>query len=389
MPLRVLPEKPRLPKAGKTVLDGVGVPVFGARHGSVETVDWSALHKDYRRNPLVSFLRHRRWVYATACTDRLFVALAIVDGGVSGTAFCMITDLETGEVIANSSRPGGTRPLVQVSDNPTEGLLASYRLPGTEYRIYREAGSSETKISVRLRNTAESLPGLRWVPGITSIPVLRDLPTASTRPWLEVELTLESTVAPPLTAISQVEADGGLVTSTVKSAAMNSWGTVTIHGEKSGEAPRTLSLDNGTGGMDYTNGFLPRHTAWHWAFTTGRLGDGRLFGLNLVSEFSGIGDNAHENGVWLDGALVPLSPSVRVIFDKSDLTKPWTVRTVDGSVHLSFQPLTVYREGLNLGLIRSKFVQPTGLFTGHVMVEGERVVIDRMPGVVENQDIVW
>jgi len=386
---QILPPKPRLPRAGKTVLDGRGIPVFGTRHGSVEKVDWSALAPEHRRHPVLSFLRHRRWVYATAATDRIFVALAIVDGGISGTAFCMITDLETGETIANSSRPGASRPLVQVSDHPGEGLSASYRLPGTEYRIERVPGSSETRISVRLRSTKESLPGLRLIPGIGSIPLLRDLPTATTKPWLDIDLTLEPTVAPPLTAISPVKADGGLVTSTIKTAAMNTWGSITLHGADAAQPPRTLSLDGGTGGMDYTNGYLPRHTAWQWAYTTGRLADGRLFGLNLVSQFSGIWDEAHENAVWLDGALVPLDRGARVLFDKHDLMKPWTIRTVDGSVHLQFQPLAVHREDLNLGVIRSRFVQPTGLYTGHVMVEGERVIVDRMPGVVENQDILW
>ena len=386
---QVLPAKPRLPRAGKTVLDGLGVPVFGARHGSVERVDWSSLAADYRRHPVLSYLRRRRWVYATATTDRLLIALAVVDGGVTGTAFCMITDLRTGQTIIDSSRPGGVKPLVHVGDQPAQGLNANYRLPGTEYRIAREPDSNEVRIAIRLRSTAESLPGLRWIPGIRRIPVARDLPTASTAPWVDVDLTLEPTVAPPLTAISKVDADGGLVTSTVKTAAMNAWGTVTIHGSDPEEAPHTLSLDAGTGGMDYTNGFLPRRTSWRWAYTTGRLGDGRLFGLNLVSEFSGIGDAATENAVWLDGALVPIDPRVRVIFDRRDPHRPWTVRTVDGSLHLHFAPLAVHDEALNLGVLRSRFVQPTGLYSGHIMVEGERIVLDRMPGVIEDQDILW
>jgi hypothetical protein len=298
----------------------------------------------------------------------------------------MITDLVTGEVIAGSSRPGGTGPLVTVNDHPLEGLKASYRLPGTEYRMERAPGSSETRIKVRLRRTAASLPGLRWVPGIATVPVLRDLPTASNEPWLDIDLTLEAGVAPALTAVSPVHADGGLVTSTIKTSTMNSWGTITLHGEG---APQTLSLDGGAGAMDYTNGFLPRHTYWQWASSTGRLADGRMFGLNLVSQFAGVGDDTAENAVWLDGALVPLDPGCRVLFDKHDLSKPWTIRTVDGGVHLQFQPLSIHRESLNLGLIRSRFVQPTGVFTGHVMVEGERIVLDRMPGVVEDQDIVW
>ncbi len=385
---RVLPPKPRLPRSGKTVLDGLGVPVFGARHGAVERVDWSALSAEHRRHPVVAFLRHRRWVFATATTDRHLISLAIVDGGITATAFCMVTDLVSGETLVDSSRPGAG-PLAHVGDQPLEGLQASYRLPGTDYRISTEPGSREVRIRVRLRKTSESLPGLRWVPGIRNVPVARDLPTASARPWVDVDLTLEPTVAPPLTAISRVDAHGGLVTSTMKTAAMNAWGTVTVHGEDPEAAPRQVLLDGGTGGLDYTNGFLPRHTRWRWAYATGRLADGRLFGLNLVSEFSGIGDEAVENAVWLDGALIPMDPKVRVLFSRRDLHAPWTVRTLDGSIHLSFAPLAVHDEALNLGLLHSKFVQPTGHYTGHITVDGEQIYIDRMPGVIEDQDIRW
>lgn len=386
---QVLPPKPRLPRSGKRVLDGVGTPVFGARHGAVDLVDWSALADEHRPSPINTALRRRRWIYATAATERHLIVVAVVDAGVSGTAFCMVTDLVTGEQVVDSSRPGALRPLFHVGDQPLAGLTATYRLPGTDYRISTEPGRNEIRIQVRLRRTSQSLPGLRYLPGIKRIPIARDLPTASSQPWVEVDFTLEPTVAPALTAVTPVSAHGGLVTSTTKTAAMNAWGTVTVHGEVPDSAPRTISLDGGTGGMDYTNGFLPRHTHWRWAYSTGRLSDGRLFGLNLVSDFSGIGDNSCENAVWLDGALVPLDPRVRVQYDPDDLHQPWTVRALDGSVDLRFEPLAVHDEGLNLGVLRSKFIQPTGHYTGHVTVEGERIEIDRMPGVIENQDVIW
>jgi hypothetical protein len=383
----VVPAKPRLPRTGRTVLDGLGRPVLGARHGAPDVVDWSALAAQLRPGRVAGMLRHRRWVYAVAATDELLVALAVVDGATTGTAFCMVTDVRTGEVLVDSSRPGANGPLVEVSDHPAEGLDASYRLPGTDYRIVRQRGSSQTQIRVRLRRTRDSLPGLRLVPGISSAPWLRDLPTAQSRPWVDIDLVLESGVAPPLTAVSQLDVEGGLVTSTVKTAAMPAWGTVTVHDDEQGV--RRCSLDGGTGGLDYTNGYLPRRLQWQWAYATGRLADGRLFGINLVSNFSGTGDAPAENAVWLDGALVPLDPRARILHDPGDRTRPWLVRTVDSGVHLRFTPVAEHSESLNLGVLRSRFVQPTGTFDGHVMVEGQRVEVSGLPGVVEDQDILW
>lgn len=383
---KVVAPQQSLPVAPKSVLDETGHPNYGSFHGAIPKVDWSGLVATLRKDPVTSFLRHRRWVYAMAATDEILVAVAVMDAGATGTAFTMVTDLKTGEVIADSSRPGATGPLVHVSDEPGEGLLASYRLPATHYEITREPGSKETRFLITLDRTSAALPGLRWLPVVSDLPVIRDLPTARRAPWLQVDLTLESGASPDLSVISPIEAEGGMTHSTVKSAAMNAWGTITIHGEG---GPQVLPLDGGIGGMDYSNGFLPRHTRWQWAYGTGRLQDGRVVGFNLTSEFSGIGDKSGENVLWLDGRVIPLDSRARLLFNATDESKEWIVRTVDGSVHLQFKPLATHVESLNLGLIQSNFRQPTGTFSGHIDIDGERVLVDRIPGVAEDQDIRW
>ena len=40
-------------------------------------------------------------------------------------------------------------------------------------------------------------------------------------------------------------------------------------------------------------------------------------------------------------------------------------------------------------LVKSRFVQPVGLFRGHVKVQGERYPFERVPGVTEDQEILW
>ena len=376
---------PELPHIGANVIDDSGRPTPGAFAGAVGTVDWSPLAAPYGLNPVNRFLRHKKWVYAVAATDDLVLALAVVDAGPTGTAFVMLTDLNTGDVVADSSRPG-SGPLVRVGPHSGEGLSAQYRLPGTNYRLRWDEGSDQVRITVSLTSTAGALPGLHSIPGLSRVPGLSALPSGKQQPWLEVDLSLETTDAEAITAISRVEQDHPMATSTVKTSALPAWGTVTVHGP---DGPSFHSLDGGLGGYDYTNGFLPRHTSWRWAYGITRLEDGRRLGLNLVSGFSGIGDHTAENALWLDGRLLPLDPAARIEFTEGAHDQPWTIRTLDEAVNLRFIPVASHKEGLNLGVVRSHFLQPSGWFEGTIAVDGERLDVRRMPGVVEDQDILW
>jgi len=44
---------------------------------------------------------------------------------------------------------------------------------------------------------------------------------------------------------------------------------------------------------------------------------------------------------------------------------------------------------LNLGVVRSRFLQPVGEFRGTLALAGQTVSLDGLPGVVENQDVLW
>lgn len=382
----VVAPKPRLRRVGSAVLQRDGHPSFGARHGIVGVVDWDGISQRYALGGVEAHLRHKRWVYVVASTEQVQVAAAIVDAGAAATAFVMVTDLATGEVLVDSSRPGGLGPMVTVGEKPGEGLLASYRLPGTEYAFAREEGSSETTFRIRLADTFNSLPGLHSIPIVSQLPGVSLLPTGKQRPWVEIDLTLEHGVTPGLTAVSAVRGERTTVTATVKTAALPGWGEIRVHGDKG--KITTISLDGAMGGYDYTNGFLPRRTQWKWAYGTGRLADGRTFGLNLVSGFTGIDDKVSENVLWLDGDLVPITSPVRIV-RPGDASQTWTARTLDGSLHLAFVPIACHRESLNLAVIQAELVQPAGHFSGHVTVDGERVDVNRIPGVVEDQDALW
>jgi hypothetical protein len=353
-----------LPPSPDQVLDDHGAPRFGVFEGIPKTIDLANLGAPFARNRAGRFLRHKKWMYVFAATDEIIVAGAIVDAGPTGTGFLMVTDRATGEVLADASRPGGMGPLVRVSDSPLLGHRAHYALPAT---LMTSRGDDR---ELRVQATIHSLP---YVP-------------LASEPWIDLDMWIEHDAHPGILAVSEVADGHRLMTTTAKNAALPTRGELTI---RKGGSKTSFSLAAGLGGFDYTSGYLPRNTSWRWAYLVGRSTTSRLIGLNLVSNFTGIGDRAQENVVWVDGKPHRLDPSTRIDCDLEEPMKPWTVTSSDGAVALEFTPMAIHKEDLNLGVVRSHFLQPTGHFSGQIKVNGETLSLKALPGVVEDQDVVW
>jgi hypothetical protein len=58
-------------------------------------------------------------------------------------------------------------------------------------------------------------------------------------------------------------------------------------------------------------------------------------------------------------------------------------------VDLVFSPGGMHAERKNLGIIRSRFVQPIGAYSGTVRLGDGSIELEAMPGVVEDQDVLW
>ncbi len=56
---------------------------------------------------------------------------------------------------------------------------------------------------------------------------------------------------------------------------------------------------------------------------------------------------------------------------------------------MRFVPAAVHEEVQDLKLVKSKFIQPVGRFSGSVTVDGRTFHVEGIPGVVEDQDMVW
>ena len=354
---------PDIPKVPDEIVDTSGRPIFGLFEGVPARFDYANLQPPFARNRVTSFLRHKRWMYFFLATDEVIVTAAIADAGLTGTTFVMVTDRATGEVLADMSRPGATGPFVSIGDQPTDGHRSHYALPGSLVTI---RGNEE---ELRLQAKFHDLP---------FVPLLSD--TA-----VDLDVRFVTDIHPGLTAVAEIQGHD-LCTATTKNAALPTRGQLTI---RHNALTQIFDLSVGFGGFDYTNGFLPHQTAWRWAFATGKLHDQRTFALNLVADFTGLNEAAQENSVWLHGVLHPVDPTATMTFDEQNPNKIWHIVTADGAVNLEFRPLAIHRENLNIGLIRSKFLQPTGHFFGSISVDGERLDIDGLPGVVEDQDVRW
>jgi hypothetical protein len=120
----------------------------------------------------------------------------------------------------------------------------------------------------------------------------------------------------------------------------------------------------------------------------GRLDDGTPVGFNLVDGFNEGPDGKSENVLSLGDRLYPLGPA-HFRFNAADPLDPWELKTDDGAVQLTFRPLHAHRDARDLLLVRSRFVQPLGFFSGTLRFGTRTVELAALPGVTEDQDMLW
>lgn len=140
--------------------------------------------------------------------------------------------------------------------------------------------------------------------------------------------------------------------------------------------------------LDFHKAQYPHHTWWRWATFASRDARGRLIGLNATHNLVEDDERYNENGIWCDGALHPLGP-FRFRVDPEQLDRPWEITSVDGRARLLFRPEGRRHEDLNLGLLRSRFSQCYGVFSGEVRTEADVHVIEAAYGLAEVHDSLW
>jgi hypothetical protein len=124
--------------------------------------------------------------------------------------------------------------------------------------------------------------------------------------------------------------------------------------------------------IDDTGAYYERHTHWRWCAGVGDLSDGRPVAWNLVE---GVNDPplGSERTVWVDGA--PLEPPPVAI--AGDLS---------GAAELRFAPEATLARDRNLFVVRSRYRQPFGRFSG--ALPGGLELASGL-GVMEDHDAWW
>lgn len=379
-----------LPEVPTSLEDVHGHPRFGTWQGELPEVALHRLKGTYQLPRPLRLLKQKRWSYVQIVTPDVIAVMATADLGYTSNAFVAAYDLKSRTMIYDAGFLGlpGTR--VGVSREPGAGHEAWFKRPGTRFEIRRRRHEDPYQVRVELgspvplMDTAARWAGFdaallksRWPDGWIST----GAKVLGVDGGFSLQAKLATTQAgPALTVIAPVAKDG-VVNVTQKRCGLPVRGTLRV-------GKQNWSLDGGLGGQDYTHGYLARNTAWRWAMANGKLPDGTRIGLNLVEGFNEQNPRCSENALWVGDRLIPLGRA-RFHFDRLAPERPWTVETADGTVGLRFQPLHLHREERDYKLVRSHFVQPLGLFSGTIRVDGGTVEVKDLAGVTEDQDILW
>jgi hypothetical protein len=169
---------------------------------------------------------------------------------------------------------------------------------------------------------------------------------------------------------------------TAKRAPVYVRGEVRIEASPGGPPLPPFSFDGAHGFIDESAGYHARHTAWRWSAGVGRAEDGRVTAWNLVD---GVHDapEASERTVWIEGEpheveAQPFAPDLSRVGE------------------LAFERWSAREHSMSLGVVRSRYLQPFGSFSGELpggtgMPACDRpgVTLAEGYGVMEDHQVTW
>lgn len=279
--------------------------------------------------------RTRRWSYAAAGEPGLAVGAAVVDLGFASTSFAWA--LVDDRLLTWEARG----------------------LPLVSARVGDHAATSS-------RFHARSARVVIGVDGALDL----DVPVDGGR------LRATSTVVPGTPAVCVTPTPRGGWNATQKAAGERADLVVaTPTGERRATAAGTW--------RDWTLGAQDRHTTWRWAAGAGTTADGHRVGLNLSTGMNGV---VGEDVVWWDDQPHGLTVDTLAPVD-GDARGAW--RVAGPGWALDFASTAVREADEDLWLVRSRYVQPVGVFDGTLPGPDGAPVAVRLVGVTEDHEATW
>ena len=328
---------PQLPAAPESLAGTDGRPRFGLYAGSLRDASFAGL-KDLP-GPLQRRLMEKKWQYVFVATPEMMLSLAVIDAGYLASGICAVFDRGSRRLLVNEN-PVLPPICAQVGEAPADGMSARLLGPAIRARLQRAGG----RVSIQAK----------WA-------------------HADVDLLLDANRAPlPMTAVAEA-GEPGRFDLTQKTVLVPAEGEVRAGNVR-------FPVQGQLAGLDYTHGFLARETAWRWGFASGRAGS-RLVAFNFSEGFLG---GEGENVVWIDGEPQATGP-VGFSFDAADPLGQWRLRSEDGRVDLVFHPEGHRAQTIDLKLIRSRYLQPFGTYSGTV----NGAAVDSLPGVAEDHSALW
>jgi len=298
--------------------------------------------------------RLKEWVHIALVHDDWYLSLAAVDAKFLVTSWLHLFDRRNREAFEHVRKlpPGRFRAPANVLDHSGKIEAGGYRLS-----VHNHLQRQEHRFQIEVGRKGA-------LPSVSGTVVLHEDPARTQ----------------PLVALLPLGPNRPMFTH--KSACPAS-GVIEIGGERVEFTP-----ERNVGLLDYHKAYYPHNTFWKWA-TFGTIdATGELLGANLTHNVIEDDERFNENCIW-HGNSVSLVGAARFDIPK-DPMQPWRIKTTDGAVDLELIPQGMRRERLNLGLARSDYDQPYGLYSGTLVdSEGRKHTVADSFGVAEDHVAAW
>ncbi len=148
---------------------------------------------------------------------------------------------------------------------------------------------------------------------------------------------------------------------------------------------------NGSYGvLDWGRGAWTYHNIWYWASLSGMIDEHKL-GFNFGYGF-GDTSKATENIIFYDDKTYKLEDItfyIPKINQELDYLKPWTFKSKDGKVNLTFNPILDRNSYTNIWILKSLQHQVFGKFEGTIEVDNKKIQVKDMIGFAERVENKW